>query len=186
MLNLVGFAMAALGCVIRAAQLEHRTGLPSVALLVLIGLVYGFLPGPNVTLEPDLVLVLVLPLLLYSAALNASLLEIRANLRSVASLSVVLVLIMAVVTGTALSAVVPGLPLAAALALGAAVAPTDPVAALAVARRAGLDFPFRDLLLLCTFVVVVVTVVGRGATFRSLSRLLNLRGDRRAAAAAGW
>jgi monovalent cation/hydrogen antiporter len=137
-LSLVGFAVAALGCVIVAALLEHRTGLPSVALLVLIGLVYGFLPGPNVTLEPDLVLVLVLPLLLYSAALNASLLEIRANLRTIASLSVVLVLITAVVTGIALTAVLPGLPLAAALAVGAAVAPTDPVGALAVARRAGL------------------------------------------------
>jgi monovalent cation/hydrogen antiporter len=137
-LSVVGFAVAALGCVILAALLEHRTGLPSAAVLVVIGLVYGVLPGPNVELEPDFILVLVLPLLLYSAALNASLLEIRANLRAVVSLSVVLVLLTAVVTGAAVSAVVPGLTLAAGVALGAAVAPPDPVAALAVGRRAGL------------------------------------------------
>lgn len=138
MLNLVGFGGAALACVIVAALLEHRTGLPAAALLVLIGLVYGLLPGPNVPLEPELVLVLLLPLLLYSAALNASLLEIRANVRPVVSLSVVLVLITALATGAAVAAVVPDVPLAAALALGAAVAPPDPVAALAVGRRAGL------------------------------------------------
>jgi monovalent cation/hydrogen antiporter len=137
-LSLVGFAAAALGCVILAALLEHRTGLPAAVLLVLIGLVYGLLPGPNVALEPELVLVLVLPPLLYSAALNASLLEIRANLRPVVSLSVALVLMTALATGASVAAVVPGLPLAAALALGAAVAPPDPVAALAVGRRAGL------------------------------------------------
>ena len=138
MLTVVGFAVAVLGCVILASLLEHRTGLPAAVVLVVIGLVYGLLPGPNVTLDPQLVLVLILPPLLYSAALNASLLEIRANIRPVVSLSVLLVLLTALLTGAAVAAAVPALPLAAGLALGAAVAPPDPVAALAIGRRAGL------------------------------------------------
>jgi CPA1 family monovalent cation:H+ antiporter len=137
-LNLAEFAVAALAFVILAELIAHRSGVPSAAVLVLIGLIYGLLPGPNVPLDPEFILVIVLPLLLYSAALNASLLEIRANMRAIISLSVVLVLITAVVTGAALTAVVPGVPLAAAIALGAAVAPPDPVASLAVAQRAGL------------------------------------------------
>jgi monovalent cation/hydrogen antiporter len=137
-LTVVSFAVAVLGLVILASLLEHRSGPPAAVTLVVIGVVYGLLPGPNVMLDPQLVLVLVLPPLLYSAALNASLLEIRANIRAVVSLSVVLVLLTALVTGVAVSAAVPGLPLAAALALGAAVAPPDPVAALAIGRRAGL------------------------------------------------
>jgi CPA1 family monovalent cation:H+ antiporter len=119
-------------------MLEHRVGVPAAVVLVLTGLVYGLLPGPNVALDPELILVVVLPLLIYSAALNASLLGIRAHLRAVVSLSVGLVIVTALATGVAEIAVVPGLTLAAAIALGAAVAPPDPVASLAVGRRAGL------------------------------------------------
>ncbi|MBV9544318.1 MAG: cation:proton antiporter, partial [Chloroflexi bacterium] len=138
MLGVVTFGVVACACVMLASLLEQRTGLPSAALLVLIGLAYGALPGPNVTLEPDLVLVVVIPLLLYSAALNASLTQIRANLRAVVSLSVFLVLATTLAVGFSVAAVLPGLGLAPALALGAAIAPPDPVAALAVARRTGL------------------------------------------------
>src|SRR4051794_33146190 len=99
MLTVAAFGVAVLGCVIVAAVLEHRTGAPAAVVLVLIGLVYGLLPGPNVALDPQLVLVGVLPPLLYSAALDASFLEIRANLRPVVSLSVVLVVLTALVTG---------------------------------------------------------------------------------------
>jgi CPA1 family monovalent cation:H+ antiporter len=171
-LNLVEFSVAALAFVILAHVVERRSGVPSAAVLVLIGLIYGFLPGPNVVLDPELVLVIVLPLLLYSAALNASLLEIRANLRAIISLSVVLVLITTVVTGVALQAVVPGLPIAAALALGAAVAPPDPVASLAVAQRAGLpprlitliegEGLLNDATALTAFEVAVAAATGEG------------------------
>ena len=146
MLQTVEFAVAALACIILAALVERRTGVPPAVLQVLVGLVYGLLPGPNLTLDPDVVLVLVIPLLLYSAALNASLQEIRANLRPVLSLSVVLVVLTTLAVGLSVAAVVPGVPLAAAVALGAAVAPPDPVAALAVGRRAGLSSHLTSLI----------------------------------------
>jgi CPA1 family monovalent cation:H+ antiporter len=76
--------------------------------------------------------------LLYSAALDSSLIAIRRNLRIVVSLSVVLVVLTALVIGVGFQWFVAGATLAAGIALGAAVAPPDPVAALAVGRKAGL------------------------------------------------
>ena len=110
----------------------------AAALLTGAGLVYALLPGPNLTLHPDAVLTLVIPPLIYTAALNSSLLAIRKNLRVLISLSIGLVLVTSLLTGVALDLAVPGAGLAAGVALGAAVSPTDPVAALAVGGRVGL------------------------------------------------
>src|SRR5437763_16407051 len=86
----------------------------------------SLVPGmPVVTIAPDLVLAVVLPPLVYSAALESSYLSIRANLRPIAFLSVGLVLFTAAVVGAVTYAVIPGLPLTAALLLGAVVAPTS-------------------------------------------------------------
>ena len=134
----MGFVLAAVAVVLVGSLVARRLAVPVPVVLVLAGLGYAMLPGPNVELDPDVVLVVVIPPLLYAAAIEASLIDIRANRRPVASLSVGLVLATAFAVGGLLAATVPGLPFAAALALGAAVAPPDPVAALGVARRAGL------------------------------------------------
>jgi CPA1 family monovalent cation:H+ antiporter len=130
--------LAAVAVIVAVRWIAQRTGLPAAALLTLIGIGYALLPGPNIRLDPDLVLTLVLPPLLYSAALDSSLLAIRRNLRPVVSLSVLLVLVTALVIGVAFSLLVPGATLAAGIALGAAVAPPDPVASLSIGRRVGL------------------------------------------------
>src|ERR1051325_960875 len=75
------------------------SALPAAALLTLIGILYAVLPGPNIELDPHIVLTLVLPPLLYNAALDSSLVDIRRNLRTVISLSVVLVLLTALLIG---------------------------------------------------------------------------------------
>jgi CPA1 family monovalent cation:H+ antiporter len=130
--------LAAVAVIVGVRWVAERTGLPAAALLTLVGIGYALLPGPNLTLQPDLVLTLVLPPLLYSAALDSSLTAIRRNLRTVVSLSVLLVLATALVIGVGFGMFVAGATVAAGIALGAAVAPPDPVAALAVGRRAGL------------------------------------------------
>ncbi len=135
---MVLFVLAGVAVLIAVRWIAGRTGLPAAALLTLIGVAYALAPGPNVTLDPELVLTLVLPPLLYSAALDASLSAIRRNLRTVVSLSVLLVLLTALVIGVGFQLFVTGATLAAGIALGAAVAPPDPVAALAVGRRVGL------------------------------------------------
>jgi len=141
---LIGLGGLAIVLAVRVAA--DRSGLPAAVLFVVTGLVLSVLPGPTAQLEPDVVLELVIPPLLYAAALNASMVEIRSNLRRIASLSVGLVLGTALAVGAALDAVVGGLGFAAALALGAAVAPPDPVAALAIGRRAGLPSRLSTLI----------------------------------------
>jgi CPA1 family monovalent cation:H+ antiporter len=130
--------LSAVAVIVGVRWVADRTGLPAAALLTLVGIGYAVLPGPNVTLDPHLVLTLVLPPLLYSAALDSSLTAIRRNLRTVVSLSVLLVLVTAVLIGVGFDLLVPGATLAAGIALGAAVAPPDPVAALSVGRKVGL------------------------------------------------
>jgi monovalent cation/hydrogen antiporter len=132
------FVLAAVAVVVVLHWVAERTGLPEAALLTVAGIVYAFLPGPNVELDPHLVLTVVIPPLLYSAALNASLPGIRRNLRTVVSLSVSLVIATALVVGWGFDLFVAGATFAAGVALGAAIAPPDPVAALAVGRTVGL------------------------------------------------
>lgn len=81
------FVLTGVAVIVAVRWLSERTGLPAAALLTLIGIGYALLPGPNLTLDPEVVLTVVLPPLLYSAALNSSLLGIRRNLRTVVSLS---------------------------------------------------------------------------------------------------
>lgn len=138
LIEVVALVMGAVALTALAALAARRTGLPAPVLLVLAGLVYALLPGPNVTLDPEVILGLVIPPLLYSAALTASLLDIRANVRPIALLSVVLVLVTALVVGLVVTALVPDLPLAAGVALGAILAPPDAVAAIVIGRRVGL------------------------------------------------
>jgi CPA1 family monovalent cation:H+ antiporter len=122
--------------------LATRIGVPYPILLVLGGLVLGFVPGiPEVRLQPDLVLVVFLPPLLYSSAFFANLRELRADARAITLLSTVLVLVTATAVAVAVHALVHGVPWAACFAFGAIVAPTDPVAATTIARR--LNLPRR-------------------------------------------
>lgn len=130
-----------------AGLIARRTGVPSPVLLVVGGLAVAALPGSaTVELDPQVVLVLVLPPLLYSAALEASLLDIRRNARPVGLLSIGLVAFTALTVGTVAHLVVAGLPWAAALALGAIVAPPDAVAAISIGRRVGMPARLQTLI----------------------------------------
>src|SRR5690348_13253898 len=136
--TLLLLVLAAVAVIVAVRWFADRTGLPAAALLTIIGIAYALLPGPNLSLDPHVVLTLVIPPLLYSAALDSSLTAIRRNLRTVVSLSVLLVFATAIAIGVGFGLFVAGATVAAGIALGAAVAPPDPVAALAVGRRAGL------------------------------------------------
>src|SRR6201989_1460883 len=105
--DVLTFILAAVAVIVALQYLADRTGLPAAALLTVAGLVYGVLPGPNVTLDPRVLLPSVTPPLIYSAALNSSLLAIRENMRTVISLSIGLVLATAVVTGIGMDLFVP-------------------------------------------------------------------------------
>ncbi|MGX1565602.1 Na+/H+ antiporter [Streptomyces sp. NPDC055506] len=127
-----------LGAVI-SVPVGDRLGVPAPVLMTLLGIVLALLEFvPNVEIPPDLILPLLLPPLLYAAVRRTSWRQFAANKRPIFLLAVALVFVtMACVAATA-DAIVPGLPLAAAFALGALVAPPDPVAATAVAGQLGL------------------------------------------------
>src|SRR3954469_12204217 len=167
--------LGAVAVIVGIRWIAAHTGLPAAALLTLSGIGYALLPGPNVELDPHLVLTLVLPPLLYSAALDSSLIAIRRNLRTVVSLSVLLVLVTAVLIGIGFALFVTGATLAAGVAVGAAVAPPDPVAALAVGRKVGLpprlitiiqgEGLLNDATALTILNVAVAAAVGRYFSF---------------------
>ena len=121
--------------VVALAIFAKKVALPYPVLLVIGGLVLGFVPGlPAIKLEPDLVFLFLLPPLLYPAALFTSWRDFRANLSPILLLAIGLVLLT-----TAFVAVVAhsltGLPWATAFILGAIISPTDAVAATAIANR---------------------------------------------------
>ena len=130
-------ALLAAGLLLLA--LSQFVRVPYPILLVLGGVAIAFLPGaPQVQLQPDLVLVAVLPPLLYGAAFFASLRELRANVRPIGLLAIGLVLTTMIAVAAVAHAVIPGLDWPQAFVLGALVSPTDPTAAAAIAQRLGL------------------------------------------------
>ncbi|MEV4756566.1 Na+/H+ antiporter [Micromonospora sp. NPDC049559] len=127
-------AIATLG-----AALARRIGVLAPILLVIVGVGLSFVPGfPQAHLDPELVLVGILPPLLYVAALETSVPAFKFNLRPILLLGVGLVIFTAVAIGFVLHALLPQAPLPICIALGAVVAPPDAVAATAIARRIGL------------------------------------------------
>jgi monovalent cation/hydrogen antiporter len=118
--------------------LARVVGVPYPIVLVLAALPLGFVPGvPVVELDPDLVLVIFLPPLLYVAAFFANLRELRADARAISLSAIGLVLLTTCAVAVVAHALIDGLPWAVAFALGAIVSPTDPVAATAIVRRLG-------------------------------------------------
>jgi len=132
------FSELFLGLLVAIAALStvaRLIGVPYPILLVIGGLVLGLIPGlPDVQLNPDLVLVIFLPPLLYSAAFFASLRDLKADLRAISLLAVGLVIATACGVALIAHALIDGMSWGAAFTLGAVVAPTDPIAAAAIAR----------------------------------------------------
>lgn len=129
------------GCVstvLLVTALCRRLPIPAPLLLLLVGAVVSYEPWfPLPELTAEMALFGFLPPLLYAAAVNTSLVDFRANLKAIGWLSIGFVLFCAVGVALVIMGLLP-VPFAAAFAVGAIVAPPDAVAAVAVARSAGL------------------------------------------------
>ncbi|MFF7241152.1 Na+/H+ antiporter [Streptomyces collinus] len=122
-----------------SVPIGDRFGLPAPVLMTLLGgalAVADFVP--NVDIPPELILPALLPPLLYAAVRRTSWRQFAANKRPIFLLAVALVFVTMLCVAAVAHTIVPGLPIAAALALGALIAPPDPVAATAVAGQLGL------------------------------------------------
>lgn len=125
--------------IVTVTSFAPRVGVAAPLLLVLTGLGVSVLPFvPAVEVEPELILGVVLPPLLYSSATTVPTMDFRRDFRTISAFSVVLVVVSAVVVGFVVDALLPGIDLATGIALGAVVSPTDAVAT-SIVRRAGVS-----------------------------------------------
>src|SRR5262245_38641590 len=142
--------------------------------LVIGGLVIGLLPGiPDVELDPDLVLLVFLPPLLYSSAFFADLRTLRNDARVITINAIGLTLATAAVVGVIAHELID-LPWAMSFALGAIVSPTDPVAATSIMRRVGAprrlvniiegESLVNDAAALVAYKVAVAAAIGEGVS----------------------
>jgi CPA1 family monovalent cation:H+ antiporter len=119
---------------VTAVAVLRQVGIPAPVVLVVAGLAIGFLPFvPDVTLQPDVGLPGLLPLLVFDAAVTSSLTGFLRGARSIGTLAVLLVIATAFVVA-AVGHWIGHLPWAMAFVLGTAVGPTDSAAATSVAR----------------------------------------------------
>ncbi|MFG2004378.1 Na+/H+ antiporter [Spirillospora sp. NPDC048911] len=124
--------------VLLARALSARLGVPDAILLVVLGIGAGFVPGlPTVAVSPEVVLMGFLPPLVYHAAFFTAPREARADALPICTLAFGLTTVTTVAVAGTAYALLPGVGWAAALAFGAAVAPTDAVAATSVLQRLG-------------------------------------------------
>jgi len=129
-------------CAVALGWVSRRLGLPYPIALVLGGGALGFVPKlPQLQFDPQFLLVLVLPPILYQAALLTSWRDFKANLRPIGLLAIGLVIVTMLVIAATMRFLVPEMPWAVAFALGAIVSPPDAVAATAILSK--LNMPRR-------------------------------------------
>lgn len=142
---LFGLAFATL--VVALTAFGRRLPIPAPLLQVLAGLAVGFVPGVEMpTLDPDVVFFVFLPPILWAAAFFTSFREFTANRRAIGGLAIGLVVATTAVVAVIIRLLIPDMPWAVAVALGAIVSPPDAVAATAVVSR--LPVPSRVIVIL--------------------------------------
>ena len=121
------------------AILSRRTGIAYPIVFVVAGAIMGFIPNlPDVELQPETVFLIVLPILLMSAAWTTDFNEFRKNLRPISLLALGLVVFTTAMVAAIAHAVVDGISWPACFALGAIIAPTDSIAAESIAESVAL------------------------------------------------
>ncbi|MDN5743931.1 MAG: Na+/H+ antiporter [Nocardioidaceae bacterium] len=138
-MEIASLLVAIVVVVLAVTALSERFEIPAPLTLVVVGGAASYLPGmPELRLDPEVVLLGLLPPLLYSAAVNTSLVDFNANRRPILLLSVGLVFVTTAGVAVAVKVIIPEVQWALAFAIGAVVAPPDAVAATAIGRRIGL------------------------------------------------
>jgi len=134
-------------CSVVLGWLSRRAGVPYPIALVVGGGVLSFIPGlPQLDIDPQFLLVLVLPPILYQAALLTSWRDFKGNIRFIGLLAIGLVIVTTLAVGATLKFLIPDIPWAAAFVFGAIVSPPDAVAATAILSR--LNMPRRIVVVL--------------------------------------
>jgi monovalent cation/hydrogen antiporter len=146
-MELTIIAIVGVAAMVAVAAVSRRIEVAAPLSLVVVGIVLSFLPSlPEINVDPRWILAGALPPLLYAAAVRIPVQDFRRDVKAIAGLAVLLVLLTTICSGLLFNTLIPGLGLASAFALGAIISPTDAVAATSVGRRLGL--PSRLLTIL--------------------------------------
>lgn len=132
-------AVAGILIIVLVSLFAPKLGVAAPILLVIVGIGCSLIPGaPRILLEPEWILMIALPPILYSAAVNVPITDFRRDLETISALSVLLVIASAFATGWLIWWVLPDIGFAAAVALGAVISPPDAVAATSIGKKLGL------------------------------------------------
>ncbi|MCU1534231.1 MAG: sodium:proton antiporter, partial [Glaciihabitans sp.] len=137
-MELALFGVVGVVLIVGAGVFGSKLGVAAPLLLMVVGVGASFLPGAPTHIPHEIILLGLLPPILYSAAINVPVIDVRRNFSTISALSVVLVLVTAFITGFLLYALFPKLTLAGGVAIGAVISPTDAVAAIALGKKLGL------------------------------------------------
>ncbi|MFT3877177.1 MAG: sodium:proton antiporter [Propioniciclava sp.] len=136
---IAGLAIVAVLLIVAVSAFAEKHGVAAPLLLVVVGIGLSVIPGaPALEIEPEWILTVVLPPLLYAAAVNMPATDFRRDFGAIGALSVLLVIASAFASGAVLYWLLPDLGFAAAVAVGAVISPPDAVAATAIGKRLGL------------------------------------------------
>ena len=133
--------IALLGMLIIVASqfIAPKVGVASPLILLGVGLAIGFLPQVGaIEIAPHIILEIVLPPLLFSAAVRMPTMDFRREMQAVAMLAIPLVFLSAFAVGFVINWMVPAISLPWGVALGAVLSPTDAVA-VSIAKRSGVS-----------------------------------------------
>jgi len=162
-------------CSVGLTAFARKRGWPAPLLVTAVALAVSFIPGiPEFEIEPEMILTIVLPPLLYSSSLEVSFQSFARSRKHIYRLGVGLVLVTALAVGLLAWWLIPGITLPEALLLGAVVSPPDAVSAAAIGQKLGLprhvmtvlsgESLINDAASLTLFKVFVAIVLGSGYT----------------------
>ncbi|AUH70487.1 MULTISPECIES: cation:proton antiporter [Gordonia] len=161
-MEIVGIVVVCVLAVAGANQLAPRVRIAAPLLLVGFGVAVSYLPGvPPIWVDPEVVLIGVLPPLLYAAAVALPAMDFKRDFQAISGLSIVLVVISALLLGLLFMLILPDADYATGVALGAILSPTDAVATTTVKR---VGAPQR-----------LITVLSGESLFNDASALVVLR-----------
>ncbi|MBL7736647.1 MAG: Na+/H+ antiporter [Chitinophagaceae bacterium] len=132
---------------IGASGIAAKTKLPAPVLLLILGITIGFAPAmPAIELNPEIIMLIFLPPLLYDAAFNISFKEFKTNINTISTLAVGLVFITTAGIAVIAHYLIPGMSWPLAFVLGAILSATDAVAAIGITK--GLGLPHNTITIL--------------------------------------
>lgn len=173
---------------IGVSGIAEKIKLPVPVLLLAVGIAIGFLPSmPGIELNPEIVMLLFLPPLLYDAAFNISFREFRININTISTLAIGLVFITTGGIAVVAHYLIPGMTWQLAFVLGAILSATDAVAAIGITKGLGLphntvtilegESLVNDASALVAYRVAVAAVAGTAfVTWKALLQFLLVLG----------